>query len=186
MRPLIDHNLSDPACIYSTLVYIQEQATKQGISFPCVTFDQPLWWKATALIEENNMNIVCRLGGFHLLMSFLGSIGMLMNGSGLDDILELIYAPNVISHIQSGKAYSRAIRGHMLISAALLKIIFEDIVQTEAISISDLEALAEIESKDDIEKIVHISKRIDDAVAQWLEDMSEYRTARYWYQYIHT
>ena len=56
-----------------------------------------------AIIEEKSMNIVCRLGGFHLLMSFLGSIGTLMNGSGLDEILEQVYATNVVPHIQPRK-----------------------------------------------------------------------------------
>lgn len=44
-------------------------------------------------------SVVVRLGGFHTEMSFLGSIGHLMKGSGIENILELIYASNTVSHI---------------------------------------------------------------------------------------
>ncbi len=37
-------------------------------------------------------------------MSFLGSIGHLMAASGLQEVLELIYAPNAVIHMLSGKA----------------------------------------------------------------------------------
>ena len=52
-------------------------------------------------------------------MSFLGSIGHLMAGSGLQDLLEVVFAGNAVLHILTGKAISRAVRGHMLVDAAL-------------------------------------------------------------------
>ena len=52
-------------------------------------------------------SVVIRLGGFHTQMSFLGSIDHLMAGSGL-----------------SGKAVSRAIRGHLLVYASLHTMLF--------------------------------------------------------------
>ena len=44
-------------------------------------------------------------------MSFLGSIDHLMAGSGLQELLETVYAGNGVKHMLSGKAVSRAIRG---------------------------------------------------------------------------
>ncbi|KAK3752452.1 hypothetical protein QZH41_013499, partial [Actinostola sp. cb2023] len=52
-------------------------------------------------------------------MSFLGSIGHLMAGSGLKELLELIYAPNAVEHMLAGKAVARAVRGHLIVDAAL-------------------------------------------------------------------
>ena len=52
-------------------------------------------------------------------MSFLGSIGHLMAGSGLQELLEVVFAGNAVRHILTGKAMSRAVRGHMLVDAAL-------------------------------------------------------------------
>ena len=138
MMPLIDLQSSNPTCIYSTLLFIEDQARKLQIKTPCVTFDQPLWAKATAIVEEHKMNIVCRLEGFHFLMSFLGSIGHLMGGSGLEDMLEQIFAPNVIPHILSGKAYARSLRGHLLASGALLKSILDELLSSGMLSNKDI------------------------------------------------
>ncbi len=80
--PIIDLNPSDESCLFSTLIYIQNQATRLGIETPCLTFDQPLWFKAVSIIAAKSLNIVCRLGGFHMMMSFLGSIGSMMKGRG--------------------------------------------------------------------------------------------------------
>lgn len=52
-------------------------------------------------------------------MSFLGSIGHIMAGSGLETVLEQVYAKNAVVHMLSGKAIARAIRGHLLVDAAL-------------------------------------------------------------------
>ena len=51
------------------------------------------------------MNIFVCLGGFHQLISFLGSIGCLMEGSGLRAALENVYAPVTVGHMFSGKAF---------------------------------------------------------------------------------
>lgn len=68
---------------------------------------------------SNLKDIVLRLGGFHTEMSFLGCIGHLMAASGLHDLLELIYASNAVVHMLTGRAIARAIRGHLIIDAAL-------------------------------------------------------------------
>ena len=52
-------------------------------------------------------------------MSFLGSIGHLMAGSGIKELFEMIYAPKAVEQIMSGKAISRAVRAHLLLEAVL-------------------------------------------------------------------
>ena len=113
----------DMSCIYSTLHYVCWQARLYGVT-PIVTFDQPLYWKATLIQESEPLNscvksVVLRLGPFHTLMSFLGSIGHLMAGSGLQELLETVYASNSVKHMLSGKAITRAIRGHLHVYGAL-------------------------------------------------------------------
>ena len=34
---------TDPTCIYSTFLFVIDQATKLGIDTPSITFDQQLW-----------------------------------------------------------------------------------------------------------------------------------------------
>lgn len=60
-------------------------------------------------------------------MSFLGSIGYIMGGNGLKEVLSVIFAPNSVDHILSGHAYSRAIRGHTLLQLALAHIILNEL-----------------------------------------------------------
>ena len=91
---------------------------------PIVTFDQPLWWKAIIIVtnepESSDLeSVVLRLGGLHIEMSFLGCIGHLMAGSGLKEVLELVYATNAVGHMLSGKALARAVRGHFLVDSTL-------------------------------------------------------------------
>ena len=71
------------------------------------------------------MNIVCRLGGFHTLMSYLGSIGKMMEGSGIEEAFGTIYAENVVPHCMTGKAVARTLRGHFTIDAVLWYFIIE-------------------------------------------------------------
>ena len=54
------------------------------------------------------------------MMSILGSIGSMMKGSGLEEALEQVYGTNAIAHMMSGKAVSRALRGHFLVESALV------------------------------------------------------------------
>ena len=54
------------------------------------------------------------------MMSFMGSIGSMMKGSGLEEALETVHGPNAVIHMISGKAVSRALRGHFLVQAALV------------------------------------------------------------------
>ena len=98
------------------------------IPTPSVTFDQPLWLKTYEIAESKQLDIVVRLGGFHTLMSFLGSIGAGMEGSGVDRLLAFIYASNSVTHIMSGKAIGRA---HFLVESALISLLIAQIPKEE-------------------------------------------------------
>ena len=121
--PMIDLSPNDVTCIYSTLVFICDQAKRHSVT-PVITFDQPLYIKAQAIISSEGpdsiiKSVVLQLGNFHTQMSFLGSMGHLMSGSGLQEAFELVYAPAAVPYILNGKAYSRAVRAHLLMDAAL-------------------------------------------------------------------
>ena len=101
--PKIDMSSSNPTCIFSTLKFASEHARRHSVT-PIVTFDQPLWWKALMIImsaplDSDLREIVLRLGGFHTEMIFFACIGSFMAGSGLKEILEMIYAPNAVEQI---------------------------------------------------------------------------------------
>ena len=89
--PIIDLNSSDYLCIYSTLLFVQDQARQLDVKTTCLTFDQPLCKKAQEIVVTRSLDFIL-LGGFHTLMSFVGSIGYFMQGSALSEALGKICA----------------------------------------------------------------------------------------------
>ena len=78
---MIDGDHTNESCIDSTPLFVADQAKKYGVT-PVLTFDQPLWMKAQHILDAEPSpcrikNIVLRLGGFHMEMSFLGGLGIL-------------------------------------------------------------------------------------------------------------
>ncbi len=121
--PMIDINSSDMTCLYSTLLYVRPYARHYGV-IPILTFDQPLWWKALTIQDSTPAgskirSIILRLGGSHTEMSFLCCIRHIMTGTGLQELLECLYANNTVDHMLSGKTISRAVCGHLRVSGAL-------------------------------------------------------------------
>ena len=105
------------------MTFVSSQARRYDATL-ILTFDQPLYWKALTIIQSQPdgsdlKGMVLSLGGFHMQMSFLGSIGHLMAGSGLQELLDVVLAGNALRHMLTGKAISRAVRGHVLVDAAL-------------------------------------------------------------------
>ena len=59
------------------------------------------------------------LGCFHTLMNLLGAIGTLMEGTGLKNILEIVYGEIAVVHMMTGKAVQRALRGNLFVDKCL-------------------------------------------------------------------
>lgn len=90
----IDLNLSTETCIYSTVLFIMELSEKLNMTTSFVTFDQPLRIQSIEITTSKSLSIVSRLGWFHMLMCFVGSVGKFMEGLGLKNALGTIYGPN--------------------------------------------------------------------------------------------
>ena len=90
-----------------------------------------MWYKASSIIAKKKLNIICHLGYFHTYMKFLGAVGDMMIGSGIEELLEMVYATNSVGHMMSGKAFARAIRGHFLDDSCLNNILIDKIVKEE-------------------------------------------------------
>ena len=178
--PIIDLNSSDESCIYSTLLFIIKQAKSLNVMVPSVTFDQPLWLKATGIIKEAKLEIVCRLGGFHTLMSFIGSVGHLMKGSGLEELFSQVYAEHTVVHMVSGKAISRALRAHLLAESSLVTLLTEDIAGDFDFNF-EFEDNKELEEKLNSDEIAMFRKEFEQKTSS-LSNKS--RTAKLWVLYL--
>ena len=191
--PFVNLDLSNPSTIYTCLLYAAEQCKNQ--SHVMVTFDQPLFTKATemalAAAAENPLSrVVVQLGGFHLLLSFMGAVGYIMAGSGLEDLWETIYAKNSVPQMMSGKAYARAVRAHMLTHQAVGTVLLEcssidaalqEEISSCYVSLFDKTAtLQDIESSDSLNELTTLlEKKMEEAAATG-------RTAKLWVQYMHS
>ena len=212
--PMIDMKATDDTCILSTMHFVATQTQKYNV-YPILTFDQPLYQKANE-IQLNQpdssvvKNIVLRLGGLHTCMSFLGAIGQLMSSSGLQQLLETIYADHTVPHMISGKAISRAIRGHLLVSAVLHAMIVSDIydcpisvepsdsqdgpnllmiIKSES-KLSNLSLLFDLTFSErvTVEEAVYNHDLVDmiARIDNFKKDLMISRTAKLWLQYLQT
>ena len=83
---------SNLSTIYTTLNFAQTQCEKYGLRVFPVTFDQSLYIKSTEIVASTQCldKVIMHLGGFHLLMSYLGSIGHIMTDNRLADLWESV------------------------------------------------------------------------------------------------
>lgn len=80
--PFIQQSASNYNTIYTTLLCALENAKRYNHDVCIITFDQPLYAKAREIVSAapegfEVSKIVVRLGGFHLLMSFLEQLVIL-------------------------------------------------------------------------------------------------------------
>lgn len=133
--PFINAPPSDYDTIFTALLCAAKKCESLQQQTCFVTFDQPLYIKARDIIASNFdpalTNIIPILGGFHMVMSFVGAIGYIMAGSGLKQLMSVIYAEQSVEKMLSGHAYSRAVRAHILCHLAVTKIIWQAIELTE-------------------------------------------------------
>ena len=115
--PLINQNPTE----YTTLHTLIRNLIKDAEGEPIiVTFDYPLYIKVVEIVETLNLKALVRLGGFHTIRSYLGCIGNVMKGSGLETMVAILYpGENTVEHIMSGNAYYKALRCHFLIVKGL-------------------------------------------------------------------
>ncbi|KYM97251.1 hypothetical protein ALC62_12065 [Cyphomyrmex costatus] len=179
---------SDYDTIFTSLMEAKKICAQCYQETCIVTFDQPLYWKARDIVEamkDDFEHMIVRLGGFHLLMSFLGAIGHIMSGSGIEEVLTLIYAGNCVQKILSGHAYSRAIRAHFLMHLTLTKVLFDSTELTEEeCNIMDyyVESIDQSEVLDAGQQqlIQNVQRKLSEKLRQTEESSP---TAKLWVQY---
>ena len=64
-------------------------------------------------------------------LNLLGAKGVLMNGSGLKEVLETIYRENAVVHMMNGKTGQRAFRRHLLVCQCLMHQIAAKVIADE-------------------------------------------------------
>jgi len=90
------------------------------------------------------MNVACRSGGFHVITSFLGSIGHIMAGLGLVEVLQCCYESVSINHMIIGIVVARAqlspLLNHISLLCCLIKL-FKEETSSPLLSSEDIKEL---------------------------------------------
>ena len=122
-----------------------------------------------------------------MITSYLGCIGYIMSGSGLDVLWGTIYAEDSVAHMMTGHAYSRSLAAHLTTSVALMCLLLkspendrfistiEDIVYKVNNGIISPELLCQ---NDDIKLIRNVLEEIKSKVRE------SSLTAKLWLQYL--
>ncbi|XP_078661436.1 uncharacterized protein LOC144905583 [Branchiostoma floridae x Branchiostoma belcheri] len=114
--PLIDMNPAHPDSMLTAMTEAQRLTKECGQGITILTNDQQLYKVAVNVkwvYQERFSDFIPRLGGMHMLMSFIGCVGVLMADSGLEDIMKSCFGG--VAHMLSGKKFPqnfRALRMH--------------------------------------------------------------------------
>ena len=100
-------------------------STKLGLSHTVVTQDEAVY-EISYTLRKNNPEefpgLILRLGGFHLLMNYLGAVGKFMTGTGLKEMLVKggVILDGIANKILSRRGYYQSINAHMRAHEAMV------------------------------------------------------------------
>ncbi|KAK3108189.1 hypothetical protein FSP39_002876 [Pinctada imbricata] len=126
-EPVIDAKPSDLSTVFTAMKHCTSVSARAGQTFSIQTFDLQLYAVAQQ-VKWSHPNIfrshVLRLGGFHVLSSFIAGIGKLWADGGLRDLLtdSGVYAGNTVEHMLHGKEFNRSTRALTLVYDALVTV----------------------------------------------------------------
>jgi len=132
--------------------------------------------------------LVTRLGGFHLIISYMGAIGYIMGGNGLDVLWQTVYADATVQHMLNGHAYARALRAHFLTSAALTTLLLSQPHCLDDVDTNQLrQKLSSLIDKDGDVNDIQVDllvKDLVDVIERASVDVAAFRTGKLWINYI--
>jgi hypothetical protein len=120
--PLIDYPPSHPDTMLTSLNFMEKVVKQHKQKYIFVAVDMQLYKVALKIKWSQPVrwkHLIVRPGGMHVLMSFIGSIGKLMQGSGLEELLNAAFKG--VSNMLSGKAWPKALRAIRMVVTSLLE-----------------------------------------------------------------
>ena len=133
--PLIDQKPSDHTTIFTAMVETRRITNETGQKHTILTCDQQLYKIMVDILwvyPDEFPNFIPRLGGMHLLMSFVGCIGTLMTNTGLEEILDKSFAG--VKKMLSGKKFPMNIRALRMVVEELLRNVIKDMSDSTDLS----------------------------------------------------
>ena len=132
--------------ILTSMLQVKRLSEASGQPFTVLTFDQQLYryaveiqWACPDLFPPSSFLI--RLGGMHMLMSFIGAIGNLMTETGLADIMSSAFSG--VHKMLQGKKFPMCMSAlRMLVEVIIIKVVDKDEVKCYDTLMANLEARA--------------------------------------------
>ena len=113
------------------------------------------------------------------MMSFMGAIGKIMSGCGLQTMWEQVYVPKSVKHLLDGHAYSRALRAHMLTLAAIISSLLETQSCLSGINTGKLRLLYESLMKDECVLSDILCEHVFTQITQVVGDVKAHSTGSF-------
>ena len=117
--------------VENSLDYIIDVTLKLGNQFVVHTCDQAIYDIAYGLKVKKThkySKLILRLGGFHLALNFMGAIGHIMQGTGLEQVLVegRVCTTGVVKRIMAGKDYYDILQAYTIVQTAMFQLMWEE------------------------------------------------------------
>lgn len=120
--PFINNPPTEYDTIYTAMLRIVELANKINQQHVIITADLAIYSKARDILWNKPAplegKVTLQMGGMHLTMALLASIGIIFGEGGLRVILTEcnVFAANSCKQVLEGKHYNRAVRGFTIVA----------------------------------------------------------------------
>jgi hypothetical protein len=141
--PLIDMVPSDPDTMMTAMVEAQNLTKLTGQTYTVFTNDQQLYKVAVNIVwvyPELFPEFIPRLGGMHMLMSFVGSVGSLMANSGLEDVMKAAFGG--VPRMLTGKNFPQNTRALRMVAEEVLRGVLTSSICSDEDLLSHLDSKA--------------------------------------------
>ena len=88
---MLNHSPTKEDTVYTVMRNLQDITNNLGQKTTVLIFDQAIYFKAKEIQwdkKDEFNDFVLRLGGFHMLTSYMAAVGKLMNSGGYDRDIE--------------------------------------------------------------------------------------------------
>ena len=120
--PLIDKTPSDPLTILTAVTETERICNAAGQDITILTSDQQLCRVMVGITWSNPTRcqlLIPHIGGMHWIMNFIGCVGKLMEGSGLNKLMVSAFAG--VEKMLIGKKFPMNVRAFHLVVTELLR-----------------------------------------------------------------
>lgn len=118
--PMLNAKSDDPSTVYTVLHQLQRMMFIFGQKHSIVTFDLAIYKVVKEVVWRRPIEFqhtIVRLGGFHVILNYLGALGNMLQTSGVIGLMSEagVFSETTVKQVLSGSHYKRGMRFHKLL-----------------------------------------------------------------------